>query len=179
MAKVKTNWVTGAIYAVVIIAVAALVIYFGLYNAMPETLMVYDDYNQEVVVPFTDDLYETSMSLMMVSVVFPAVAYLLMYGWYGSLAGKNPQHRNAIRRGQKGGTLAWVVPAVVLLVLQAVWALVSWGMVAFSLNLDTGLFKDSIMCRQYFLVYGIAVVVQLLLYVVGKLLFKPAIVQQA
>ncbi len=179
MAKLKTNWTTGIIFAVVILVLSVLTVYGGLYFAMPEELVVYDAYDQAISVLFTDDLYYTSMELLMVSAIFPAGAYLWMYGWYGDLAGKNPQYRAAIRKGRNGGTRAWVVPCIVLLVLQAVWAMVSWGMISFSLNLDTMLFKDAIMCRQYFLVYGITAVVELLLYVVGKLLFKPGIVQQA
>ena len=179
MAKLKTNWTTGIIFAVAILVLSALAVYGGLYFAMPEELVVYDAFDQAVSVLFTDDLYFTSMDLMMVSALFPVAAYLWMYGWYGNLAGRNPQNKVAIKKGRYGGTRAWVIPGIVLLVLQAVWAAVSWGMVSFSLNLDTALFEDAIMCRQYFLVYGITVVVELLLYVMGKLLFKPAIVQQA
>lgn len=179
MKQVKSKWRTGIIYAVVILVLCALTVYGGLYIAMPEELVVYDANDQAVSVLFTDDLYFTSMELMMVSALFPAGAYLWMYGWYADLGGKNSQYITNIKRGERGGTRAWVIPGIVLLVLVAVWALVSWGMLSLSLNLDTALFKDAIMCRQYFLVYGVSAVVELLLYAVGKLLFKPEIIQTA
>lgn len=179
MAKLKTNWTTGVIFAVVIAVLSAVTVYVGLNYAMPETLVVYNAANEDISVLFTDDMYFTSMDLMWVSVVFPAAMYLWMYGWYGNLAGKNPQNKVAIKKGEYGGTQAWIVPMIGLLVALAVWAIVSWNMLAFSLNLDTALFQDAIMRRQYFLVYGIASAVEVALYLIGRWLFKPAIVQQA
>lgn len=173
-AKLESSWTTGIIYAVVIIVLAAVTIYAGLYYAMPYELVVYDSMDQAVSILFTDDFYNSSMELMMVTVVFPAAAYLFMYYRYAKKVGERPHEKETIK---KSGV--WVLPLILLVVVLAVWCIVSVLMISLGLGLDSNLFADAVMLRQFFLVYGIAAVMEIVLYMVGKFLFKPSIVQRA
>ena len=173
-ATLKINWTIGLIYAAVILVLAAIAIYAGLYYAMPYELVVYDSMDQAVSVLFTDDFYNSSMELMMVTVIFPAAAYLFMYYRYAKKVGERPHEKEAVK---KSGV--WVMPFILLLVVLVVWCIVSVLMISLGLGLDSNLFADAVMLRQFFLVYGIAAVMEIVLYMVGKFLFKPSIVQRA
>lgn len=69
-ATLKCSWKTGIIYTVIIAVIAAAVIWVGLNNAMPYELTVYTADDDPISVLFTDDFYNSSMRLMMVSVIF-------------------------------------------------------------------------------------------------------------
>lgn len=176
-ATLKSSWKTGIIYAVVIAVVAAAAIYVGLYYAMPYELIVYDSNDQPISVLFTDDFYNSSMQLMMVSVIFPVISYLLMYRKYAQLVGEHPHEKEEVKRGKYGRP--WILPLVLQLGLMLVWGFVSIAMISLGLGLDSSLFADAVMLRQFYMVYGIAVVLDAALFLVGKQLFKPDAVQRA
>ena len=176
-ATLKCSWKTGIIYAVIIAVIAAAVIWVGLDNAMPYELTVYTADDDPISVPFTDDLYNSSMRLMMVSVIFPVAAYLLMYWRYTVLVGKYPYRKEEVKKGKLGKP--WILPLILQLVLMLVWGIVSWMMISLGLGLDVSLFEDAIRYRQFVLVYGIAMGLDAAMLVLGQLLFKPAEVQRA
>lgn len=176
-ATLKCSWKTGIIYAVIIAVIAAAVIGVGLNNAMPYELTVYTADDDPISVPFTDDLYNSSMRLMMVSVIFPVAAYLLMYWRYTVLVGKYPYRKEEVKKGKLGKP--WILPLILQLVLMFVWGAVSWMMISLGLGLDVSLFEDAIRCRQFVLVYGIAMGLDAAMLVLGQLFFKPAEVQRA
>ena len=88
--------------------------------------------------------------------------------------GERPHEKEAVK---KSGV--WVMPFILLLVVLVVWCIVSVLMISLGVGLDSSLFADAVMLRQFFLVYGIAAVMEIVLYMVGKFLFKPSIVQRA
>ena len=85
-ATLKCSWKTGIIYTVIIAVIAAAVIWVGLNNAMPYELTVYTADDDPISVLFTDDFYNSSMRLMMVSVIFPA-------GWKVSVQKRGGKER--------------------------------------------------------------------------------------
>ena len=176
-ATLKCSWVTGVIYAVVIAVVAAVVIYEGLCYAMPYEMVVFDAYDQAVSVQFTDDFYNRSMPLMMVSVIFPVLSYLFTYFRYTQLVGVHPEEKEQVKKGTYGRP--WILALVLQLVLMLVWGAVSVSMISMGLGLRLDLFADKIMIRQFCLVYGIATVVDAALLLLGKQFFKPTEVQRA
>ena len=169
MNKTNVKWTPGLIYAAVIAVLAAVVVYFGLYNAMPYELVVYDAYDQPVTVLFTDDLYNRSMELMMVSILFPVISYLFMYGMYRHKISCNYWNRVAIRAAKGPGVIALIL----LVCMQVVWGFVSIAMISLGLGLDSSLFADAVMLRQFLIVYGVALLVDVVLYLVGWKFFKP------
>lgn len=175
VARLKEKWTTGLIYAVVIAVLAAVVVYFGLYNAMPYELVVYDAYDQPVTVLFTDDLYNRSMELMMVSILFPVISYLFMYGIYRRKVSDHPEKRYAIAKEK----FPCVIALILLVCLLVVWGFVSIAMISLGLGLDSSLFADAIMLRQFLIVYGVAILADIVLLLLGWRFFKPATVQSA
>ena len=173
-ATLRCSWKTGVIYAVIIAVVAAVTIYVGLNNAMPYELIVYDGNDQAISVLFTDDFYNSSMQLMMASVVFPVISYLLMYRKYAKLVGEHPHRKEEVKKGK-----SWIFPLALQVCLMLIWGIVSWTTISLGLGLDSKLFADSVMRRQFFLVYLIAMVLDAALYLLGKQFFKPAEVQRA
>ena len=176
-ATLKCSWVTGIIYAVVIAVVAAVVIYVGLYYAMPYEMVVFNAYDQAISVQFTADFYSRSMQLMMVSVIFPVIAYLFTYFRYTQLVGVHPEEKEQVKKGTYGRP--WILALILQMVFTLVWGLVSVGMISMGLGLRLDLFADMILIRQFCLVYGIAMVVDVALLLIGKQFFKPVEVQRA
>lgn len=176
-ATLKCSWMTGVIYAVVIAVVAAIVIYEGLCYAMPYEMVVFNAYDQAISVQFTDDFYNRSMQLMMVSVIFPVLAYLFTYLRYTQLVGVHPEEKEQVKKGRYGRP--WILAMILQVVFMLVWGEVSVGMISMGLGLDGSLFADAVMLRQYWLVYGIATVVDVVLLLLGKQFFKPVEVQRA
>lgn len=174
-AKLKSKWTIGVVYAAVIAVLAAVAVYIGLYYAMPYEMIVYDANNQPVTVLFTDDLYNRSMQLMMVSIIFPVISYLWMYGSYAKLVSEFPHEKEKIKRDNR----PWIRSLILQLLLLLVWGFVSVTMISLGLGLDSSLFADSIMLKQFYTVYGIAILVDTVLFLVGKQLFKPDAVQRA
>ena len=62
---------------------------------------------------------------------------------------------------------------------MVVWGLISGGMISLGLGLDIKLFVDRIMLRQFYLVYLIAMAVDIALLLLGKQFFKPSVIQRA
>lgn len=131
-ATLKCSWKTGIIYTVIIAVIAAAVIWVGLNNAMPYELTVYTADDDPISVLFTDDFYNSSMRLMMVSVIFPVAAYLLMYWRYTVLVGKYPYRKEEVKKGRLGKP--WVLPLILQLALMLVWGVVSWTMISLGLG---------------------------------------------
>jgi len=173
----KSSWKTGVIYAVVIAIVAAAVIYVGLYQAMPYEMVVYDENDQAISVQFTDDFYDRSMQMRMVSVIFPVVFYLLMYRKYMQLLNEHPEEKEEVKRGKYGKP--WVLGLILLVAFMLVWGFVSKMTISLGLGLDSKLFADKVMLGQYRLVYGSAMVLDAALFLVGARFFKPAEIQRA
>ncbi len=176
-ATLKCKWTTGIIYAVVIAVISAVVIWFGLNYAMPVTLTVLDQFDMPVEVNFTDTFFYSSRRVMLVSVIFPAFSYLLMYYRYTVLVGKYPYRKEEVKKGKLGKP--WILSLVLQLVLMAVWGIVSWVTVSLGMALDLTLLADRTMFQRYMLVYGGVTVLDAVLLILGQLFFKPAEVQRA
>ncbi|MCI6936774.1 MAG: hypothetical protein MR762_09035 [Clostridiales bacterium] len=172
----KSSWIIGVIYAVIIAVAAITVILIGINNAMPYELVVYDA-DQAVTVLFTDDFFYRSRMLMLFSTVFPVAAYLMMYWKYVKLAGEHPEEKEKVKAGKYGNP--WIVPMILLLILMVVWGFISGGMISLGLGLDIKLFVDRVMLRQFYLVYLIAMAVDIALLLLGKQFFKPSVIQRA
>lgn len=174
--KLKISWLTGIVYVFFIAAVAVGVICVGLFYAMPGQFSILR--NGELLDVFiTEDFYNRCTQTMLLSAIFPVAAYLGMYGGYVRLASRMPERKNEIKQGKVGKP--WILPLVLQILLMLAWGFVSWVMISLGLMLQLSNPIDAVMFQRYVLVYGIAMGVDVLLFAVGTLLFKPGIIQKA
>lgn len=172
----KISWLTGILYALVTAAVSVGVICVGLFYAMPGKFAILR--NGELLDVFiTEDFYNRCTQIMLVSAVFPAGAYLGMYSGYVRLAAKMPERKHEIKQGKEGKP--WAVPLVLQILLMLLWGFVGWVMISLGLQLKLENPVDAAMFQRYVLVYGIAMGVDVLLFAIGTLFFKPGIIQRA
>ena len=172
----KDSWVTGIVYTIVTAVVAAAAVLLGIYFMMPEQLTVMTT-NGSVDVFITEEIYNLSRNTLLGSAVLPAAAYLWMYAGYAHLAGLYPQYKREIKEGKLGKP--WILPLILLIVLLLLWGVVSWLIVSSTYLLNLGGLSDSVRFQRFVFSYGIAMAVDVLMFVIGKWLFKPGIIQTA
>lgn len=172
----KDSWVTGIVYTIVTAVVAAAAVLLGIYFMMPEQLTVMNELGP-LDVFITEDFYNLSRNTLLGSAVIPAAAYLWMYAGYMRLGGLYPQHKREIKKGKLGKP--WVLPVVLQIVLLPLWGVVSWLIVSSTYLLKLGNPSDCVMFQRFVFSYGIAMVVDIFMFVIGKLLFKPSLIQTA
>lgn len=175
--KLGSSWTTAIVFAVIIVAISAVAVNVGLYYAMPVETVAYDNAGFPVTIPFTDDFYNRSQMLMLVTILFPAGAYLMTYGGYKRLADEHPEAKERVKRGEFGRP--WIAPLVILLAALVIYGLISVVMLYLGLGLQMALFADVYCLERYAMVYALAAVVELAMFFVGWKLFKPAVIQRA
>lgn len=174
--RYKVSWVTGIVYTIVTAVVAAAAVLLGIYFMMPEQLTVMTALGP-VDVFITEEIYNLSRYTLLGSAVLPAAAYLWMYAGYAHLAGLYPERKREIKKGKLGKP--WILPLILLIVLLLLWGVVSWLIVSSTYLLDLVNPSDSVRFQRFVFSYGIAMAVDILMFVIGKLLFKPSLIQTA
>lgn len=175
----KDSWVTGIVYTIITAVVAAAAVLLGIYFMMPEQLTVMTALGP-VDVFITEEIYNLSRNTLLGSAVLPAAAYLWMYAEYARLAGLYPQDKRKIKMGKlKGERNPWILPFILLIVLLSLWGVVSWLIVSSTYLLKLGNPSDYVRFQRFLFSYSIAMAVDILMFVIGKLLFKPSLIQNA
>ena len=181
--RYKDSWVTGIVYTIVTAVVAAAAVLLGIYFMMPEQLKVMTARGPLDVI-ITEEIHNLSRNTLLGSAVLPAAAYLWMYAGYARLAGLYPQHKREIKEGKLEGEMKeernpWILPLILLIVLLPLWGVVSWLIVSSTNLLKLGDPSDSVMFQRFVFSYGIAMAVDILMFVIGTLFFKPDTIQGA
>lgn len=174
--RYKSSWVTGIVYAIVTAVVAVLAAMVAIYYTMPDqlTVMIAD---RPFDVFITEEFYGMSRNAMLTCAFIPAVAYLWMYSGYVRLAGEHPEIKNDIKKGKMGNP--WVLPVILEIVLLLLWGFVSWVIISKTLLLNLNGIGDRVMFQRFILAFGITMAVDVVMFVIGTLLFKPSLIQTA
>lgn len=157
----KCSWKNGIIWAVITAAAAG-----GLH-----WLMWYLTVGGLSQAEAPDEIYYMTQTLLIASFFLPVVAYLIMYKWYMSLAGHNPHQLAAVARN--GKPALWMM--ILLAVLEILWILVTTVVVYVFFQIDMG---DMLVIEMYLMASGGCLVVDFVLFLLGKRFFKPDRVQE-
>ena len=174
--RYKDSWVTGIVYTIATAVVAAAAVLLGIYFMMPEQLKVMTARGHLDVI-ITEEIHNLSRNTLLGSAVLPAAAYLWMYAGYARLAGEKPERKREIKEGKLGRP--WILPLILLSVLLLLWGVVSCLIVSSTNLLKLGDPSDSVRFQRFVFSYGIAMAVDILMFVIGTLFFKPDTIQGA
>lgn len=174
--QLKCTWTNGLIWSAITIALAAVCRYLLIWYCVPaQTIWVFN--GVETVINFTSDFYNQCMVLLMGCIVIPVLTYLLMYRGYMKLAGKNPSDLHLVATDKVGKP--WIFALALQIILTVVWSII--GSFLIYLGMETGRgfsMNDRIDIEVFLVMMVVVLVVDIILFVLGKLLFKPDLVQR-
>lgn len=112
-----------------------------------------------------DDAKSLTLILLLVGVLLPTLSYLIMYNSYAKKGARDPMRLRAISQGQ-----SWVGGLIILIITE----IFLFGALFASMSLMYSRYLgNGITCAV------IGMVVDLVLFVLGKIFFKPDMVQRA
>lgn len=173
--QLKCTWTNGIIWAV-ITAIAGglfrnLIVYFCIVDQL--TLEIG---GQAVTVFFTSEFYSGCWTLIMGCIFIPLVAYLFMYWRYMKIAGTHPTDLHAVAKGDHGRP--WIAALLIQIVLTIVWAVIGAIFIKTAYTTGAMTVNDRVDIEAFLVLMGFVLVFDLLLFFIGKLLFKPDLVQK-
>lgn len=175
-AQLKCTWTNGIIWAVIATALGLVCRYLLIYFCLP-TEITLTIRGVEMVVMYTTDFYNACMVLLMSCIAIPVFAYLFMYYRYMKIAGAHPADLHAVATGRYGRP--WIPALIIQLVLTVLWTAVGVFSIAGFLEMYNGMSVNDRISIEVFLVMMLMVMVfDLLLFFIGKILFKPDLVQK-
>lgn len=174
--QLKCTWTNGIIWAVITLVLGSVFRFALVYICLPAQKVLKIG-GQEVTVNFTSEFYNLSMTLMLACVVIPVVAFLFMYFRYMKIASAHPADLHAVAVGRYGRP--WIPAMIIQTVLTIAWAVIGAICIATGWTAGFGLtMNDRIDIEAFLVMVLIALVFDLLLFFVGKLKFKPDLVQK-
>lgn len=177
--KLKCTWTNGLIWSAITL-VAGIGLRWLPWNFLINLYIRPD--NDDYL--FTSQLVWTCFGMLCVSAVFAVLMYLVMYRGYMKLAGNYPADLHAVARGKIGKP--WILPLIVMLVLDMIWTVVSTLILA---NIDDRMSGFGYLFSKTFdpdgravglilIVFAISVLINVLMFFLGKRFFKPDLVQK-
>lgn len=112
-----------------------------------------------------EDTKNMILYILLAGALLPIINYLMMYNSYSKKGAHEPMKLRAIAQGQ-----SWVLPFAILIIAEVVLVVVMFAGIAV---LDGRFASKAVTCEV------IGMVVDIVLFLIGKMLFKPDMIQKA
>lgn len=115
--------------------------------------------------------------MLLVSAIFPVLFYIPTYRGYMKRAAIHPDDLYGVAHGKYGRP--WILKIILMLLVDALWLIISAIIVYMGYALDVAMEADRICFFTYLGLSGGNIVINIVLFLLGALIFQPNLVSKS